>query len=78
PELDVYWDWVLKRIKSGDRSEWKRPKEFSEKGKIIEDKFYETLLKVMAPPTKNRNAKSFSKVLLQLNNQVNELLEKME
>ena len=75
PELEVYWDWVLKRIKSGDRSEWKRPKEFSEKGKIIEDKFYETSLKVMAPPTKNRNAKSFSKVLLQLNNQVNELLE---
>ncbi len=77
PELEAYWDWVLKRIKSDDRSEWKRPEEFSDKGKIIEDRFYETSLKAMAP-TKIKNAKNFVAVLLQLNNQVNELLEKMD
>jgi hypothetical protein len=75
PELEVYWDWVLKRIKSGDRTEWRRPQEFSEQEKIIEDRFYETSLKTMAP-SKTRDAKSFSEVLSRLNSQVNELLEK--
>lgn len=74
PELEEYWNWVFKQIKSGDRSEWKRPQEFSEQKKIIEDRFYKTSLKEMAP-TKKRNARSFSKVLSRLNNQVNDLLK---
>jgi hypothetical protein len=56
PELEVYWNWALKQIQSGNRSEWKRPQEFAEQEKIIEDRFYERPLKEMAP-VKTRNAK---------------------
>ncbi len=49
PETEVFWNYVLKRIKSGDRSEWKRPQEFAEQKKIIEDRFYDKPLIEMAP-----------------------------
>ncbi len=73
PELDVYWNWVLKQIKLGNRSEWKRPQEFTEQEKIIEDRFYERPLKEMAP-VKTRNAKNMAETFIQLEKKVNELL----
>ncbi|MHB8899834.1 MAG: alpha-N-acetylglucosaminidase TIM-barrel domain-containing protein [Thermoguttaceae bacterium] len=51
-ELEVYWEWVLGRIESGDKSPWKRPAEFAPRAKEIADKFYETPLAEMAPPEK--------------------------
>lgn len=77
PELDVYWNWVLKRIKSGDRTEWKRPPEFDEQEKIIEDLFYKTPLAQMAP-TISRNAKSLSDILTGLEKLVNEMLDEID
>jgi hypothetical protein len=65
PELEVYWDWVLKRIKSGDRSEWKRPQEFTEQKKIIQDRFYDTPLKEMAPP-EVRSADKLTEIINEL------------
>ncbi len=49
PELDAFWEWVLGRIESGDKTPWKRPAEFSARAKQIADKFYETPLAEMAP-----------------------------
>lgn len=49
PELDAFWEWVLGRIESGDKTPWKRPAEFTARAKQIADKFYETPLTEMAP-----------------------------
>ena len=49
PELDAYWDWVLERIASGDKTPWRRPGELSKRGKAIKDRFYATPLAKMAP-----------------------------
>lgn len=76
PELEVYCDWVLKRIESGDRTEWRRPKEFSAQEKIIEDRFYKTSLESMAP-TKPRNAENLTETLTYLKNHVNQLLNEI-
>jgi hypothetical protein len=77
PELDVYWDWVFKQINSTERTEWKRPPEFLTMKKEIEDQFYNTPLKEMAPE-KLCNSKNMTKVIFQLENQVNELLKKFD
>jgi hypothetical protein len=74
PELDVYWNFVFNRIKSGDRTEWKSPQEFAEQEKIIQDRFYDTPLKDMAP-SKIRNAKKLADILTRLENQVNKLID---
>uniref|UniRef100_UPI0032178F03 alpha-N-acetylglucosaminidase TIM-barrel domain-containing protein n=1 Tax=uncultured Draconibacterium sp. TaxID=1573823 RepID=UPI0032178F03 len=73
PELEFYWDWFLKRIKSDASTEWKRPAEFKKQEKLIEDKFYATPLSEMAP-TKPRNAKSLEDTLNYLEELINELL----
>jgi hypothetical protein len=49
PELAAYWDWVQKRLDSGNRETWKRPSEFDAMERLIEDKFYSTPLAEMAP-----------------------------
>ncbi len=50
PELDAFWEWVLGRIESGDKTApWKRPAEFGARAKQIADKFYETPMAEMAP-----------------------------
>ena len=49
PELDAFWEWVLGRIESGDKTPWKRPAEFSQRAKQIADQFYATPLADMAP-----------------------------
>lgn len=51
-ELDVFWNWALERIASGDKSPWRRPADFTAKAKTIEDKFYATPLAAMAPAPK--------------------------
>ena len=42
PELDAFWEWVLGRIESGDKTPWKRPAEFSragqaDRGQVLRD-----------------------------------------
>jgi hypothetical protein len=76
PELDNYWNWVLKRIKSGDKSEWKHPAEFDKQEKIIVDRFYETPLVEMAP-TIARDSKNMSDILIHLEKVVNKLLDEI-
>lgn len=73
PELSAYWNWVQNRIKSGDYTEWKHPVEFSEKEKIIVDRFYNTPLQKMAP-TATRNSKNLSDILIHMQKLVGELL----
>ena len=76
PELTTYWNCVLKRIKSGDRTEWKRPAEFGEQEKIIVDRFYETSLAKMAP-TMSRDSKNLSDILIRMEKLVNKLLDEV-
>ncbi|HWR49534.1 MAG TPA: alpha-N-acetylglucosaminidase TIM-barrel domain-containing protein [Bryobacteraceae bacterium] len=49
PELRSYWQYVMKRIEAGDRTEWKRPAEFTGLSEEHRNRFYETPLKRMAP-----------------------------
>lgn len=74
PELTVYWNCILKQIKSGNRTEWKRPAEFGEQEKIIVDRFYETPLAKMAPTIK-RDSKNMSDILLNMEKLVNKLIQ---
>jgi len=76
PELSAYWDYILKRVKSGDRSEWKHPDEFREQEKDIVDKFYKTPLAEMAP-TIERNAKNLAIILNHMEELINELLDEI-
>ncbi len=49
PEMKVFSEWVTKKIRSGDRSEWRRPEEFEAWEKAIRDTFYATPLSELAP-----------------------------
>ncbi|MFA5864777.1 MAG: alpha-N-acetylglucosaminidase TIM-barrel domain-containing protein [Phycisphaerae bacterium] len=49
-EAKVYLQWLSEKMASGDRSEWKRPEYFDIEQKKIQDEFYGTPLKLMAPP----------------------------
>ena len=49
PEMKVYTEWVTAKINADDRSAWERPAEFDAQEKAIQDKFYETPLKKLAP-----------------------------
>jgi len=73
PELKAYWNYVFGKIKSGDRSEWKRPDEFNDQYKIIADKFYDTPLSSMAPDVP-RNPAKLSEILLRMEKLVNQVL----
>jgi hypothetical protein len=73
PELNAYWLWVLKKIKSEDRTEWKRPPDFDEQEKIIVDRFYSTPLADMRP-TRMRDNKNMTEILTRLEKQVNRLI----
>ena len=76
PELAAYWKWVLKRVKSRDRTPWKRPSEFDEQEKIIVDRFYATPLAQMAP-TISRDSRNLSDILTRMEKLVNELLDEI-
>lgn len=73
PELDAYWSYVFRKIRSGDRSEWKRPSEFGDYYKVIADKFYDTPLSAMAPAVP-RNSSKLSQILLRMDKLVNQVL----
>jgi alpha-N-acetylglucosaminidase (NAGLU)-like protein len=75
-ELDTYWNWVLKRIKSGDRTEWKKPDEFDIQEKRIADRFYDTPLAEMAP-TLSRDSKNMADIFNKLEKQVTKLLNEI-
>jgi hypothetical protein len=77
PELTTYWNWVLKRIKSGERTEWKCPAEFSEQEKIIVDRFYVTPLAKMAP-TLSRNSRTLTDILTHEEKLINKLLHEIK
>ena len=49
PEMKVYTEWVTAKNNADDRSAWERPAEFDAQEKAIQDKFYETPLKKLAP-----------------------------
>lgn len=52
-ELEAFWQWVDRRIASGDKTPWKRPAEFSATARQIADRFYATPLAEMAPPPRD-------------------------
>ena len=68
---------MLKRIKSGDRTAWKRPPEFGEQEKTIVDRFYATPLAEMVP-TLSRDSKNLSDILTRMEKLVNELLDEFD
>ena len=74
PELDAFWEWVLGKIESGDKSPWKRPAEFSSRARQIADKFYETSLAEMAPEPPRESA-ALAAALTRLEGLVKELLD---
>ncbi len=74
PELAAYWAWVLKRIESDDRAEWRRPDEFAGQEKVIVDRFYETPLAQMAP-TGPRSAKQLAGALSRLESLIETLVD---
>jgi hypothetical protein len=49
-EVRVYLKWLSEKMDSLDRSQWERPTYFDVEQKIIQDRFYERPLKVLAPP----------------------------
>jgi hypothetical protein len=73
PELDAFWEWVLGRIESGDKTPWKRPAEFSARAKQIADKFYETPLAEMAPAAPREPA-ALAAALIRMGGLVNDWL----
>jgi hypothetical protein len=74
PELDVFWEWVLQRIDSGDKTSWRRPADFTRRGRQIVDKFYDTPLAAMAPTLPQKPA-AVALALTRLGGLVKELLE---
>ena len=48
-EAEAYWNWVLKRVESGERGPWRRPAELTEQAKAAADEFYATPLAKMKP-----------------------------
>jgi hypothetical protein len=74
PEMDVHWDWVLRRIDSGDKSPWRRPAEFGPQAKAIQDKFYATALTAMAP-TPAQRAAPLAEAATRLSGLVRQLLD---
>ncbi len=77
PELTFYWKYVFRKIKSGDRSEWKRPEEFGEQEKIIVDRFYDTPLVKMAPVSA-RDVRTISGTLIHLEELVTRLVDESD
>ncbi len=49
PEMKVYAKWVAEKVRKNDRSVWTRPAEFDAAEKKIQDQFYATPLKQLAP-----------------------------
>jgi len=73
PELESYWQWVLKKVEAGDRIPWKRPAEFDALSAALRDRWYATPLAQMAP-TQARGAAELGALLRSLGGLVRELL----
>lgn len=73
PELQSYWEWVLKKIDSGDKSPWKRPAEFAQLYEKHRSHFYATPLSDMAPK-QARGPAELSRSLSDLSKLVTETL----
>jgi len=74
PELRSYWEWVLKKIDSGDKSPSKRPQEFVQISARHRDKFYATSLAEMAPK-QARGPAELGRVLSGLSGLIREMLQ---
>lgn len=77
PELDAYWARVFKQIDAGDRSEWRRPKEFLAQAKTIADRFYATPLAEMKP-TVPRDAKHLAAAIERIAAAIETVVEQSE
>jgi hypothetical protein len=77
PEMAAYWQWVLARLTTGDRSPWRRPAEFTAQAKAIAESFYQTPLAELAP-TGKRDAATLAKCLLDLESSVKRLLDELQ
>jgi hypothetical protein len=71
-ELHSYWEWVLKKIESGDKSPWARPAEFAQIGARHRDRFYSTPLAEMAP-RQARGAAELARTLANLSALIREM-----
>ena len=65
-EFEIYIEWVAAKMKSNNRSEWKRPDYFNDEKKKIQDEFYNTPLKEMAPPEVSRKSDAVKKKLVEM------------
>ncbi|MDD5484141.1 MAG: alpha-N-acetylglucosaminidase TIM-barrel domain-containing protein [Kiritimatiellae bacterium] len=64
-EFEVYFNWIERRLAAGGRKAWRRPAEqFDAEKKRIQDEFYATPLKSMAPRDE-RSAKQLRKIFRQ-------------
>jgi len=77
PELEAFQEWVMKKIRSGDRAEWERPEAFNRMKTGIEERFYETPLEDMKPQGK-RDAGSMSGIMIRLEQQVAKLIADLD
>ena len=76
-ETDAFWDHVLARVESNDRTEWRFPPQLGELGKQIEDKFYATPLAEMAPES-SRGPAELAEILRRLADLLNEFMKMPE
>ena len=73
-EAEAYWNWVVKRVESGERGPWRRPPELANQTKAIADEFYETPLAEMKP-TAARNSAELAAALNRLAECVQKVVE---
>ena len=76
-EAEAYWNWVLKRVESGERGPWRRPAELTKHAKAAADEFYATPLAKMKP-TAARGPAEFAAVLERLADSVQKVVEAEE
>ena len=73
-EAAVFWNYVLKRLESGQRNRrWGRPPESAQKAKAIEDEFFATSLADLAPRAA-RGAEEFAAAFLCLEQLIQQYL----
>jgi hypothetical protein len=73
PEADALWRWVNQRLEGTERGPWRRPKEFVNQEKTIEDQFYATPLAELAPKVP-RDASQLAAAMTRLAGLVTELV----
>jgi hypothetical protein len=76
-EAEAYWNWVLKRVASGDRGPWRQPAELTEQAKASADEFYATPLAKMKP-TASRGPTELAAALERLADTVQKVVDAEE